>query len=542
MADEKKDEELFMPFLHTMKLYCRHIKSSLHTPDNINAFPDIKDSVPTCDINGCDKKETWLCLKCYKIFCGRFGNKHMIKHYEKDTNKNHCIAMGLTDLTFWCYKCNDYLHHLSIHKIFELYKMAHIKKFGIEVPQKTKQRKSRNNPYFDNDDYNFDPEQVKTWRYGDQIRHAMEQESQIQGHPRGVSVFIKLLNEFKEEHMEQVKINDINVLLEIIVSFDRDDLLQLLIEHSFLSQFFTVNNKTDNETKQPKLLQSSLKKAIRSGNLNVLRYLLTQNVINIELYNNENDLKSLLYTILRAIEIGSKKHSLEHKTNCFAAANLFWPYLCGKVFESKQDEDEDDEMKHSKDILPQLDEENENDSSLQVLKAMNNNYLVMNYISAFMMSTIKVSMIKSKMRYDQCIAIFDVLRFLRERYITFNVREDVNYVKNGWISVGHQLIINYVNKTNKNDNIDILMEKKDNCLELEMIDYLISGGMDINETTGVKLLYAIKKINDQHLNETVRRGLNNWNMRHWKLNTMKEIMPKVLPIEINKLIMHMLCF
>ena len=74
-----------------------------------------------------------MCLKCCEIYCGRYGAAHMIDHWHDD--EEHCIALGIGDLSFWCYQCDSYLHHLTIRSIFEVYKVAHQKKFGEEIPR-----------------------------------------------------------------------------------------------------------------------------------------------------------------------------------------------------------------------------------------------------------------------------------------------------------------------------------------------------------------------------------------------------------------------
>ena len=36
-----------------------------------------------CEIEGCDvNDENWFCLKCQKLYCSRYKNKHMIDHKD----------------------------------------------------------------------------------------------------------------------------------------------------------------------------------------------------------------------------------------------------------------------------------------------------------------------------------------------------------------------------------------------------------------------------------------------------------------------------
>ena len=109
---------------------CKHVLMSVSMPDTIDGFPDIAKSTE-CHVDKCNETESWVCMKCHKVLCGRYGKQHMMEHKTKD--ENHCIAMGCGDLSFWCYKCDDYLDHLHIRRIFEFYKTAHVIKFGHEI-------------------------------------------------------------------------------------------------------------------------------------------------------------------------------------------------------------------------------------------------------------------------------------------------------------------------------------------------------------------------------------------------------------------------
>ena len=61
--------------------------------------------------HSCPKGENWWCLKCGGIYCSRYVNGHGVLHYEH--NPEHCVMVGLADLSVWCHKCGAYLetHH-----------------------------------------------------------------------------------------------------------------------------------------------------------------------------------------------------------------------------------------------------------------------------------------------------------------------------------------------------------------------------------------------------------------------------------------------
>ena len=97
-------------------------------------------------------------MKCHKVLCGRYGNKHAFQHYIS-TDTKHCVAMGVGDLSFWCYKCDDYLHHLSIKPIFDVYKIVHQIKFGEPIPKKLEDETDFGGYYDYSDDDQDDEEQ-----------------------------------------------------------------------------------------------------------------------------------------------------------------------------------------------------------------------------------------------------------------------------------------------------------------------------------------------------------------------------------------------
>lgn len=57
--------------------------------------------------------EVWVCLRCGFSGCGRFKNKHMLKHASNQTAASctPVVAMSLADLSTWCFVCDDYITH-----------------------------------------------------------------------------------------------------------------------------------------------------------------------------------------------------------------------------------------------------------------------------------------------------------------------------------------------------------------------------------------------------------------------------------------------
>jgi len=77
-----------------------------------------------------------MCLQCGETNCGRYGNKHSLGHWQKTKREQeatmrveqvasgmealgHCLALGLEDLTVWCYECQAYVHHEKLHALIK---------------------------------------------------------------------------------------------------------------------------------------------------------------------------------------------------------------------------------------------------------------------------------------------------------------------------------------------------------------------------------------------------------------------------------------
>lgn len=76
-----------------------------------------------------DNSETWICLRCGTSACGRYINEHMLQH-ANDRSASSCapvVAIGLADLSAWCFACDDYVTHPKLEPVF---RELHRGKFG----------------------------------------------------------------------------------------------------------------------------------------------------------------------------------------------------------------------------------------------------------------------------------------------------------------------------------------------------------------------------------------------------------------------------
>lgn len=104
--------------------WCPHL-------DSVKALPASGlDVFVPCEDCGTEA-ENWVCLTCYKVYCGRYVNEHMVVH---GVTAEHPIVLSFTDLSVWCYLCESYVHN---QVLFEAKNAAHWVKFGEELPSWT---------------------------------------------------------------------------------------------------------------------------------------------------------------------------------------------------------------------------------------------------------------------------------------------------------------------------------------------------------------------------------------------------------------------
>ncbi|GAB5593478.1 hypothetical protein Unana1_08378 [Umbelopsis nana] len=77
----------------------------------------------------CRKPETWLCLSCGGVYCSRYQNNCAKIHAAEDS---HPIALSLTDLSTWCYSCEEYI---TSSRLDTLKRSVYILKFDTLPPE-----------------------------------------------------------------------------------------------------------------------------------------------------------------------------------------------------------------------------------------------------------------------------------------------------------------------------------------------------------------------------------------------------------------------
>ncbi|CAF1419749.1 unnamed protein product [Didymodactylos carnosus] len=83
-----------------------------------------------------DTNENWLCLTCGEIRCSRYINNHNEEHWlftlltASNDAIGHCLALGLRDLSIWCYLCKSYVKNIRLEPILK--QVEHLKFPSIE--------------------------------------------------------------------------------------------------------------------------------------------------------------------------------------------------------------------------------------------------------------------------------------------------------------------------------------------------------------------------------------------------------------------------
>ncbi|KAJ3287799.1 NAD-dependent protein deacetylase sirtuin-2 [Rhizoclosmatium sp. JEL0117] len=84
----------------------------------------------TCNTANCatESIENWLCLKCNFVGCSRYQSSHLLNHNSETA---HPIAASFTDLSVFCYECEDYI---QVREMIPVVDALHWGKFGERHP------------------------------------------------------------------------------------------------------------------------------------------------------------------------------------------------------------------------------------------------------------------------------------------------------------------------------------------------------------------------------------------------------------------------
>jgi hypothetical protein len=104
LSNSNSTEEFESLFKREQPEPCTHLnqfKFNLHK--GMLALPC---SAPSCPSEG-SNQDNWICLVCFKVFCGRYSSGHMAEHARGHVDQA-CVALSTRTLECWCYGCDDW--------------------------------------------------------------------------------------------------------------------------------------------------------------------------------------------------------------------------------------------------------------------------------------------------------------------------------------------------------------------------------------------------------------------------------------------------
>ncbi|KAH7950069.1 hypothetical protein HPB49_019331 [Dermacentor silvarum] len=113
-----EDDNEEAPFCIQPETWCPHLESLPPLPPA--GLCDPRSPCMTCGV----RREVWTCLHCFKVFCSRYVNGHMVTHHDET---QHPLVLSYSDLSVWCYGCNFYITNPVLQAAKE---DAYLKKFG----------------------------------------------------------------------------------------------------------------------------------------------------------------------------------------------------------------------------------------------------------------------------------------------------------------------------------------------------------------------------------------------------------------------------
>ena len=119
-----------VPLQASRHLNSNHMNEMAPQSESMRVFAQRLGNVKQCQECG-ETEDIWICLKCYRTFCGRGANGHALAHSELT---GHKLCMSYSDLSVWDYGHEAYLDALTIPELKAVYSVAHTVKFGQPPP------------------------------------------------------------------------------------------------------------------------------------------------------------------------------------------------------------------------------------------------------------------------------------------------------------------------------------------------------------------------------------------------------------------------
>ncbi|KAJ0028897.1 hypothetical protein NQD34_003894 [Periophthalmus magnuspinnatus] len=99
---------------------CPHLSCSVDSRLKSYPLPPGSPSSWSCGVCRSDQN-SWICLTCLQVHCGRYVNAHAVKHYEDSSSSSHndgekleekgqhCVCMNCSNYSIFCYRCDEFV-------------------------------------------------------------------------------------------------------------------------------------------------------------------------------------------------------------------------------------------------------------------------------------------------------------------------------------------------------------------------------------------------------------------------------------------------
>jgi len=122
---------------------CGHLDRVCKNGFQASNFPVLTDPTTKLECGECgDTTSVWLCVSCGALNCGRYIKAHGLMHKEK--NKGHSVCMDTSQLTVYCYDCDEFVVNDTQDRFLEnLRTLVLTKKLTLEAQNETPGRSLR---------------------------------------------------------------------------------------------------------------------------------------------------------------------------------------------------------------------------------------------------------------------------------------------------------------------------------------------------------------------------------------------------------------
>eukprot|EP01084_Bolivina_argentea_P298577 514563_1 len=234
----------------------------------------------------------------------------------------------------------------------------------------------------------------ESWRIGQQLIYTLLIEANLPGQShKDIPTFLDLMNKLGEHIMDDddsLTIDDTEKIFDYIVKENKANYMVKVLNNKLLP----------NSNYNGHIATNSLKQAIRLNSLNIVQFMITQNVTILSAdMKTFDDIKSLIFNVLRSVEINAKSYKI---------ANMFWNYLAKCFYESYKN----DNNNWSEQNI--IDNENDNNNSKLFIQNPLIQYAIFKKVEA------------SSIGKHYINKLLPILHFICEHFMLFDDKQNLN--------------------------------------------------------------------------------------------------------------------